>query len=41
MSRDGVKAMVKAWLETPFSGAERHERRLGKIGYIEQQNFKN
>lgn len=28
--------IVDAWLATPFSGAERHARRVGKIAEIEQ-----
>ncbi len=28
--------IVDAWLATPFSGAERHVRRVGKIGKIER-----
>lgn len=31
-----AKKMVKAWLETEFSGEERHMRRLKKIENIEQ-----
>jgi ribose 5-phosphate isomerase B len=27
--------MVKAWIETPFEGGERHERRIGKIRRLE------
>lgn len=33
-----VIAMVEAWLETEFSGAERHKRRLDKITKIEEDN---
>lgn len=31
-----AKKMVKVWLETEFSGEERHARRLEKINNIEQ-----
>ena len=33
-----IKRQIKKWLETPFSGDERHVRRLKKIGEIEQNN---
>lgn len=32
-----VIEIVDAWLATPFSGAERHVRRVGKIAEIEQK----
>lgn len=32
--------IVKAWFETPFSGEERHVRRLRKIQEIEEKNFR-
>ncbi|TSC75079.1 MAG: ribose 5-phosphate isomerase B [Parcubacteria group bacterium Gr01-1014_30] len=35
MPEDLAKRVVKTWLETPFSGAERHKRRLQKIKKIE------
>jgi len=36
LSEDHAMAIVKKWLETEFSGAERHVRRLGKIDNIEK-----
>lgn len=33
--------IVTHWLETPFSGADRHVRRLKKVGEIENQEFGN
>lgn len=38
LSDDEAKEIVKAWLETEFSGAERHRRRLEKIEKIEKNN---
>jgi ribose 5-phosphate isomerase B len=35
-----AKEIVKVWLFASFSGAERHCRRLGKIGEIEREFFK-
>jgi len=40
LSEENNKAIVKAFLETEFSGAERHIRRLNKIETIETKNFK-
>ncbi len=34
-----AKKIVNAWLETPFSGADRHVRRLKRVGQIENQEF--
>lgn len=34
ISDDEAKEAVKLWLETPFSGDERHIRRIGKIENI-------
>lgn len=34
-----AQKIVKEWLETPFSEAERHVRRLKKVGEIENQEF--
>ncbi|TSC77756.1 MAG: ribose 5-phosphate isomerase B [Parcubacteria group bacterium Gr01-1014_33] len=35
-----AKEIVDAWLKTPFTGEERHGRRLAKIIEIENRNFK-
>ena len=32
--------IVKAWMETPFSGDARHQRRIDKISAIEDKYFK-
>lgn len=34
-----TKKIVDAWLETEFSGADRHVRRLKKVNDIENQEF--
>lgn len=39
LTDDYARAIVRKWLETPFSGLERHTRRLEKIKKIEEQNF--
>ncbi len=40
LEEDEATEIVKIWLETPFTGEERHVRRLKKMGEIEQNNFK-
>lgn len=35
-----AKEIVDAWLSTPFTGEDRHVRRLKKIAEIEARNFK-
>ncbi|MBI5079456.1 RpiB/LacA/LacB family sugar-phosphate isomerase [Candidatus Wolfebacteria bacterium] len=37
LSEEVAKNIAKIWLETPFSGEERHKRRLAKIKEIEQK----
>jgi len=39
LTEDYAKAIVRKWLETPFSGGERHVRRLNKIKKIEGENM--
>jgi ribose 5-phosphate isomerase B len=36
-----ARQILTAWLETPFDGGERHQRRLAQIRQIEAENFKN
>ncbi len=35
-----ARDIVSAWLDTEFSGEDRHIRRLKKIGKIEEENFR-
>lgn len=37
---EAAREIALIWLKTPFSGEERHARRLRKIKDIERQNFK-
>lgn len=39
MTIDDAKKVVDAWLNTEFSGAERHVRRLEKVTQIENEEF--
>lgn len=39
ISLDQAKAIISAWLTTPFSGEERHVRRIGKITEYEQKHL--
>ena len=38
IDEETAKKIVKIWLETGFSGEERHERRLEKVEKIENEN---
>lgn len=40
LDSERAKEIVRVWLQTPFSGEERHVRRLKKIAEIEERNFK-
>lgn len=39
ISEDLAKEIVKIWLATPFSGLERHARRIEKINKIEKETI--
>ncbi len=41
IKKNEAKKIVKTWLETDFSGADRHVRRLKKVSDIENQEFGN
>jgi len=41
LSEEEAEEALKLWLETPFSGAERHRRRLKEIEDIENSLYKN
>jgi len=38
LEEEDVKKITSVWLQTPFSGEERHKRRLAKINEIERSN---
>lgn len=40
LDQETIKKMVKLWLEKPFSGTERHRRRMAKIKEIEDHHGK-
>ena len=40
VSGENALKAIKLWLETDFSGEERHKRRLKKISDLEKKNFK-
>ncbi len=40
LTEGSAKEAVRLWLETPFSGEERHIRRLAKLEEIERNNFR-
>ena len=40
MTADQAKKVVKAWIEAPFPGEERHLRRIRKIVQLEKRVFK-
>ena len=39
LDENNAKEIVRVWLATPFSGEERHRRRLEKINQVESANF--
>ena len=38
LTETDAKQAVKAWLQTPFTGDERHVRRIGKLDTIQEQS---
>ncbi|MBU6415215.1 RpiB/LacA/LacB family sugar-phosphate isomerase [Patescibacteria group bacterium] len=40
LNEDEAKKIVKVWLESEFSGVDRHIRRVDKISAVEEENFK-
>ena len=40
LKEDQAVEIVRVWLNAEFDGAERNERRLGKIKEAEENNFK-
>ncbi len=40
VKEDEAKKIVKIWLQSEFSGVERHIRRIDKISAIEEKNFR-
>ncbi len=40
LTADEAVEIVRHWIETPFSGEDRHVRRLKKVEEIEKQEFK-
>ena len=40
LDEDKAKSIAKTWLETKFSGEERHVKRIDQINQIEEKDFK-